>query len=65
MTRVFSVTACCLCIGHAVFKVHALLLRGTLYALWRMESEALRDLQTVINTQGQPREVRCFHNYAI
>ena len=41
-----------------MFKVHAQLLRGTLHALWRMEDEALRDLQAVINTQGQPSQVR-------
>ena len=44
--------------GHAVFKKHALLLRGTLYALWRMENDALKDLQEVVNTQGLPPEVR-------
>jgi import receptor subunit TOM70 len=40
-----------------MFKVHAQLLRGTLHALWRMEDEALRDLQAVINTQGQPSQM--------
>ena len=40
-----------------MFKDHALLLRGTLYALWRMENEALRDLQEVVNAQGLPNEV--------
>ena len=49
---------CSVCAGHEVFKVHAQLLRGTLHALWRMEAEALRDLQVVINIQGQPSQVR-------
>ena len=45
-------------VGHAVFRSHALLLRGSLHALWRMENDALRDLQEVINTQGLPAEVK-------
>ena len=54
-------THVCIPTGHAVFKTHALLLRGTLHALWRMESDALRDLQEVVNTQGLPPEVSvCF-----
>ena len=40
-----------------MFKAHALLLRGTLHALWRMEDEALRDLQDIVNTQGLSNEV--------
>ena len=43
--------------GHEVFKSHALLLRGSLYALWRMENESLRDLQDLINTQALPKQV--------
>ena len=43
--------------GHKVFRPHALLLRGSLHALWRMDSQALRDLQEVINTQNLPNVV--------
>ena len=40
-----------------MFLSHALLLRGTLYTLWREDEKALKDLQEVINTQGQNKEV--------
>lgn len=33
-----------------MFKPHALLLRGSLYGLWRQEDEAVNDLQAVIAT---------------
>ena len=40
-----------------MFIPHALLLRGTLYALWREDDKALKDLQDLVNTQGQDKEV--------
>ena len=43
--------------------MHALLLRGTLHALWRMEREALRDLLEVVNTQGLHNEVVLGHSF--
>ena len=44
--------------GSPVFKPHAMLMRGGLHSLWRMEKEALKDLQDVINMEGLPKEVR-------
>ena len=45
-------------LGDPVFKPHALLLRGSLCTLWRMEKEALLDLQEVVNMEGLAKEVR-------
>lgn len=45
-------------VGQAVFVPHARLLRGTLYALWREDEKGLKDLQEVVNTQGQDKNVR-------
>ena len=45
-------------LGDPVFKPHALLLRGSLCTLWRMEKEALSDLQEVINMEGLAKGVR-------
>ena len=36
---------------------HALLLRGTLYSLWREDKKALKDLQEIVNTREQDKEV--------
>ena len=43
--------------GQAVFVPHALLLRGTLYALWREDEKGLKDLQDLINTAGVDKQV--------
>lgn len=40
-----------------MFKPHALLLRGGMLALWRMETQALKDLQELVNTPGLSKEV--------
>ena len=40
-----------------MFVPHALLLRGTLYSLWREDGKALKDLQEVVNTQEQDKQV--------
>ena len=37
--------------GTAVYVPHALLLRGSMYALFRQDSSALKDFQAVINTK--------------
>ena len=42
-----------------MFVPHALLLRGTLYALWREDEKGLKDLQDVVNTPGIDRQVHC------
>ena len=44
-------------IGQAMFVPHALLLRGTLYALWREDEKALKDLQDLVNTHGGDKQV--------
>ena len=41
-----------------MFVPHALLLRGILYALWREDEKGLKDLQEVVNTQADNKEVR-------
>ena len=43
--------------GDAVFKPHALLLSGTLKSLWRMNQEALDDLQALLDIPGLKPEV--------
>lgn len=44
--------------GNAVFVPHALLLRGSMYSLYRQDPKALKDLQDVINTKDLPNEVK-------
>ena len=44
-------------VGQAVFVPHALLLRGTLYALWREDEKGLKDLQDLVNTTGVDKQV--------
>ena len=43
--------------GQAVFVPHALLLRGTLYAMWREDEKGLKDLQDLVNTSGVDKQV--------
>ena len=45
------------CVGHSMYIPHALLLRGTLYSLWREDKKALKDLQEIVNTREQDKEV--------
>ena len=44
-------------LGHDVFKPHALLLRGSLYCLWRQDQAALTDLKAVLDVPGLKSEV--------
>lgn len=44
-------------LGHDVFKPHALLLRGSLYCLWRLDQAALTDLKAVLDVPGLKSEV--------
>ena len=46
-------------LGQTVFVPHALLLRGTLYALWREDEKGLKDLQDLVNTSGVDKQVHC------
>lgn len=44
--------------GCPSFAPHALLLRGTMYILWRQSEKALKDLSDVINTKDISNEVK-------
>jgi tetratricopeptide (TPR) repeat protein len=43
--------------GHVVFRPHALLLRGSMYSLWRQDKCALDDLNAVLSLPDLPPEM--------
>ena len=44
-------------LGHDIFKPHALLLRGSLYCLWRQDQASVTDLKAVLDVPGLKSEV--------
>lgn len=51
--------------GHDVFKSHALLLRGSLYCLWRQDEVAVTDLKAVLDVPGLKSEVFVSFSYLV
>lgn len=41
-----------------MFKPHALLLRGSLYSVWRQDQNSVKDLEAVLSLPSLPAEVR-------